>query len=192
MSPDPEYLTFRLLLNEENPSESKYYSSDINKIIEKNENNGVWELTEAPNNNATSPKPTSDDIIVYTINGPAIESDRYYETNYVANPVEGEKQLPNLKHVYDVNYTNASPTIGSWIFAQAAGGGKRKSSTKKKKMVVKRAVTRWTSTGRTTTVHQKGVSVSKTVYRSSTTGELRVKKMVARTGGGVRATYVKF
>jgi hypothetical protein len=46
----------------------------------------------------------------------------------------------------------------------------------------------WISTKRTTTVK----SVKKTVYRNTTTGELRVRKMVSKPDGRLRATYVKF
>jgi hypothetical protein len=35
-------------------------------------------------------------------------------------------------------------------------------------------------------------SVKKTVYRNATTGELRVRKMVSKPDGRLRATYVKF
>ena len=47
---------------------------------------------------------------------------------------------------------------------------------------------KWINTKRTTTVK----SVKKTVYRNSVTGELRVRKMVPRSDGRIRATYVKY
>ena len=51
-----------------------------------------------------------------------------------------------------------------------------------------RKTQKWINTKRTTTVK----SVKKTMYRSATTGELRVRKMVSRPDGRLRATYVKF
>ena len=53
---------------------------------------------------------------------------------------------------------------------------------------------RWLPTQRKVSV--KGArgkpAASKTVYRNSATGELRVRKMVARSNGSKRASYVKF
>ena len=60
--------------------------------------------------------------------------------------------------------------------------------------VVKTHAAKWTKTTRKVIV--EGVrgkpDTKKTVYRNTTTGELRVCKMAARKDGTKRASYVKF
>jgi hypothetical protein len=66
-----------------------------------------------------------------------------------------------------------------------SGGNKKKTPAKTAK---------WTRTGRKVTVQgSRGKpSTVKTVYRNTTTGEQRVRKMVARPDGSRRVSYVKF
>ena len=81
---------------------------------------------------------------------------------------------------------NAKPPNASfltWNNSPVVGGKRRASNSVK-----------WAKTGRKAMVKGgKGKPpTSKTVFRNSSTGELRVRKMVVRQDGTKRATYVKF
>ncbi len=68
---------------------------------------------------------------------------------------------------------------------------KKKASAPKKKAATPAAAT-WKATARKVSVKSKdGRMVEKTVYKHSSTGELRVKKLVERDGVK-KTTYVKF
>ena len=71
------------------------------------------------------------------------------------------------------------------------GFGKMPAPKKKKKAATPTAAT-WKATARKVSVKSKdGRMVEKTVYKHSSTGELRVKKLVERDGVK-KTTYVKF
>ena len=81
------------------------------------------------------------------------------------------------------------------------GGGHRKkkaSSAKKKKTTAGKkkassSVATWKRTARKVTIKKaRGPDVTKTVYRNSATGELRVRKLVSRSDGSKRVSYVSF
>jgi hypothetical protein len=76
------------------------------------------------------------------------------------------------------------------------GGGhrKKKAASKKKKPAAKKTTAAtWKRTARKVTIKKaRGPDVTKTVYRNSATGELRVRKLVSRSDGSKRVSYVSF
>jgi mannose/fructose-specific phosphotransferase system component IIA len=75
--------------------------------------------------------------------------------------------------------------------AAQGGGGIRKPSMKTmKKTHGKNPACKWIRTTRK--VHVKKSSDTRTVYRNMATGELRIRKMVARPDGTRRVSYIKF
>jgi hypothetical protein len=82
-----------------------------------------------------------------------------------------------------------------WLMVSPPKGGKvvkskvGKNTTAKK--AKKPASSKWVSTGRKATVVTNRKPTQRTVYRNSSTGELRVRKMVVRPDGTRKVTYVK-
>jgi hypothetical protein len=74
-------------------------------------------------------------------------------------------------------------------FATTGWGGKGR-----KRATPKRAAPKWIQTARHVTVkgNRGKPDSTKVVFRNSATGELRVRKMVVRSDGTKRASYVKF
>lgn len=79
---------------------------------------------------------------------------------------------------------------------QARGGGRHRQRNAFAANKKKAGACKWVSTGKTVTIsapRNKGRAAKKTVYRNTSTGEFRVRKMVAsRSDGTKRVSYVKF
>ena len=91
--------------------------------------------------------------------------------------------IPSTIDVVIDGYNVTQATVTAYITPPMAVGGSTKNKT-----------SRWLPTQRKVSV--KGArgkpATSKTVFRNSATGEFRVRKMVVRSDGSKRASYVKF
>ena len=101
------------------------------------------------------------------------------------------KHKTNTDMVY--MHPRMKAALKKWVDAQR-GGKPRKLSKRGRASKPAATKAKWVRTARKATV--KGgrgkPATQKTVYRNSTTGELRVRKLVARPDGTRRVSYIKF
>ena len=88
---------------------------------------------------------------------------------------------PIIESLYEAFYRNNKTKVNASMLSQPFVGGAKTAPS-------------WVRTARKVTINGKRgkPATKKTVYRNNNTGDVRVRKMVPRPDGTMRATYVKF